>query len=170
MRHQTQMTHFVSSTLLYSKSLFFAYPYTVSKEPSLPKSIPPLPSYTQIVGHLFGDFPSCATTLAICHLWKCSYTFLKPNDQVASCGWASTGLLGEFYWPSSSNLTKAWRASSSKSATMTTIQPSWTGSLYTGLRNPNSKKPNALKTCPSENNSCASSSPTSKWCLTPPSW
>jgi len=43
-------------------------------------------NYTQIARRLFGDFPSYATTLAICHQWKCSYTFLKPNDQVANCG------------------------------------------------------------------------------------
>ena len=147
------------------KNFFFAYPYTFFREPSSPKSIPPLPSYTQIAGHFFKDFPSYATTLAICHQWKYSYISLKANDQVASYGWASMGLLGEFCWPSSSNLTRVLRASSSRSAAARMIQPSWTGSLYTGLRNPNSKNIEALKTCPNENERCASSSPTSRWCL-----
>ena len=118
-----------------------AYPYTTLREPSSPKLIPPLPNSIQIVGRLFGVSPFSATTLAICHQWKSSYIFLKPNAWVASCGWASTGFLGEFCCPSSSNLTKASKANSSKSIAAKTTQLFWMCFLHTGLRNQDSKSP-----------------------------
>ena len=105
-----------------------------------------------ILCHHFGHLPSVDVF----------YTSLKPCDQVRSCGWVSTRLLGEFYWPSSSNHTKASRVYFSKSATTIMIPVFWTGSLCTGLRNPNSKNPYALKTYPSENERCVSSSLTSR--------
>jgi len=83
---RTQMARSASFILPFSKDFSFVFPSLVLREPFSSRSTSPLPNYTQIVGRLFGHFPCCATTLAICPQWMYSFTSSKPKTQVRNCG------------------------------------------------------------------------------------
>jgi len=65
--------------------------------------------------------------------------FFRLNALATSCGCPSTKSLGELCYPSSSNPTKASKASSAKSEAIRGIQPFWMGFPCTVPRNPDSK-------------------------------
>ena len=91
------------SVLLYLRKFSFTYSCTIFKKNFLPKSTSPQPNYIQIVGHLIGVSPFFAHILAFCHLWKSSYTSLRPSVWAANCGFHLMEWLGEHYYRSSSS-------------------------------------------------------------------
>ena len=92
------------------------------------------------------------------HVGACAASY-KLNSLIL------TRLLGEFYWPSSSNHTKASTGNFSRFAATRTTLPSWMSFPFTGRKDLGSRNPNALRTCLHGNERYATSSPAFKQCL-----